>query len=78
MISLNFKNGAKTVRSNVVKNQMLSDPLFDAKVRLSVLESHLQHADLNVFPPYRQRELLESIGIIHGKNKYGNGTKRPI
>jgi hypothetical protein len=66
-IELNFTTGKKQIKSNAVKNQMLTDPVFVAKVRTSVFECHLQHADPDIFPPYLKRELLETLGLIHNK-----------
>jgi hypothetical protein len=75
MVSLDFSRGGKKVHNNTIKNQMLSDPLFTSKIRATVLECHLQHVDPDVFPPFRKRELLETIGMVHNKINLVNSLR---
>jgi hypothetical protein len=49
------------------------NPIFASRVKISVFECHLQHADPDIFPPYQKRELLETIGLVHNKIEMVNG-----
>jgi len=70
--------GRKTTKGGpkfVLKNEILKSPEITSKIRVTVMETYLQHVNRETLPGYRKAELLELCGLISYKIKVINEAK---